>query len=215
MGSYRTKEDDVAKISTSVFITNFPESFSAKELFHSCKQYGHVVDSFIPTKRSKSQRYKLTQANYRLGLLTSLLHVERRKESFTKDLASGLSAIIVGRVKEFASLANIKDRALSNERSSVFGSLGFRKIKQASMDFVTEGRIAWVEIEGRRCVSFTNSASCFYEIRMTMTSKDGGSSVLEMGSFWLVIVVEMGFRYFISEKAWAGEKINMEEEVMD
>ncbi|GJW59292.1 RNA-directed DNA polymerase, eukaryota [Tanacetum coccineum] len=54
MGSYRTKEDDVAKISTSVFITNFPESFSAKELFHSCKQYGHVVDSFIPTKRSKS-----------------------------------------------------------------------------------------------------------------------------------------------------------------
>ncbi|GKB07009.1 nucleotide-binding alpha-beta plait domain-containing protein [Tanacetum coccineum] len=54
MGSYRTKEDDMAKISTSVFITNFPESFSAKELFHSCKQYGHVVDSFIPTKRLKS-----------------------------------------------------------------------------------------------------------------------------------------------------------------
>ncbi|GJS62808.1 nucleotide-binding alpha-beta plait domain-containing protein [Tanacetum coccineum] len=52
--SYRTKEDDVAKISTSVFITNFPESLSAKELFQSCKQYGHVVDTFIPTKRSKN-----------------------------------------------------------------------------------------------------------------------------------------------------------------
>ncbi|GKA34274.1 RNA-directed DNA polymerase, eukaryota [Tanacetum coccineum] len=56
MGSFRTKEDDVAKISTSVFITNFPESCSAKELFQSCKQYGHVVDTFIPTKRSKNGR---------------------------------------------------------------------------------------------------------------------------------------------------------------
>ncbi|GKF76208.1 nucleotide-binding alpha-beta plait domain-containing protein [Tanacetum coccineum] len=54
MGSYRTKEDDVAKISTSVFITNFPESCSAKDLFQSCKKYGHVVDTFIPTKRSKT-----------------------------------------------------------------------------------------------------------------------------------------------------------------
>ncbi|GJX36354.1 nucleotide-binding alpha-beta plait domain-containing protein [Tanacetum coccineum] len=49
----RTKEDDVAKISTSIFVSNFPEVFSAKDLFHACKQYGHVVDSFIPSKRSK------------------------------------------------------------------------------------------------------------------------------------------------------------------
>ncbi|GJX32949.1 nucleotide-binding alpha-beta plait domain-containing protein, partial [Tanacetum coccineum] len=54
MSSYRAKEDDVAKISMSVFITNFPESLSAKELFQSCKQYGHAVDTFIPTKRSKN-----------------------------------------------------------------------------------------------------------------------------------------------------------------
>nr|GEY18831.1 RNA-directed DNA polymerase, eukaryota [Tanacetum cinerariifolium] len=53
MGSYRTKEEDVARISTSIYVTNFPESFSAKYLFHSCKQYGYVVDAFIPTKQSK------------------------------------------------------------------------------------------------------------------------------------------------------------------
>nr|GFA93856.1 nucleotide-binding alpha-beta plait domain-containing protein [Tanacetum cinerariifolium] len=53
---YRTKEDDVYKISTSVFIINFPESCSAKELFQSCKQYGHVLDTFIPNKRSKTGR---------------------------------------------------------------------------------------------------------------------------------------------------------------
>nr|GEV64506.1 RNA-directed DNA polymerase, eukaryota [Tanacetum cinerariifolium] len=56
MGNYRTKEDDVAKISTSIFVTNFPESFSAKDLFQSCKQYGHVVDTFIPNKRSKGDK---------------------------------------------------------------------------------------------------------------------------------------------------------------
>nr|GEV23473.1 RNA-directed DNA polymerase, eukaryota, reverse transcriptase zinc-binding domain protein [Tanacetum cinerariifolium] len=51
-----TKEDDVAKISTSIFVTNFPESFSAKDLLQSCKQYGHVVDTFIPNKRSKADK---------------------------------------------------------------------------------------------------------------------------------------------------------------
>nr|GEU58684.1 RNA-directed DNA polymerase, eukaryota, reverse transcriptase zinc-binding domain protein [Tanacetum cinerariifolium] len=54
MGSQRTKEDDVARISTSIFITNFPETCSAKDLFNTCKQYGHVVDAFIPFKRSKA-----------------------------------------------------------------------------------------------------------------------------------------------------------------
>nr|GEU87654.1 hypothetical protein [Tanacetum cinerariifolium] len=54
MRNYRTKEDGVAKISTSIFVTKFPESFSAKDLFQSCKQYGHVVDTFIPNKRSKA-----------------------------------------------------------------------------------------------------------------------------------------------------------------
>nr|GEZ51322.1 hypothetical protein [Tanacetum cinerariifolium] len=54
MGKYRSKEDDLEKISVSVFINNIPDSCSAKELFNACKQYGHVVDSFIPNKRSKT-----------------------------------------------------------------------------------------------------------------------------------------------------------------
>nr|GEY81043.1 RNA-directed DNA polymerase, eukaryota [Tanacetum cinerariifolium] len=49
----RSKEDDVSRISTSIYVSNFPESFSAKDLFHSCKQYGHVVDTFIQFKSSK------------------------------------------------------------------------------------------------------------------------------------------------------------------
>ncbi|GKE08068.1 nucleotide-binding alpha-beta plait domain-containing protein, partial [Tanacetum coccineum] len=164
MGSYRTKEDDVARISTSVYITNFPESVSVKELFHACKQYSHVVDSLIPTKRSKNgkkvDRYKLhakialfqrppdkkegdgvkkTNAfsshkeyskvnvntgggNSYMGALKGVKQVE------VEDLKSGpalllgdecvvskdLSNALLGRVKEFASLANLK-LALGNE----------------------------------------------------------------------------------------------------
>ncbi|GKG02703.1 nucleotide-binding alpha-beta plait domain-containing protein, partial [Tanacetum coccineum] len=54
MGRYTiTKEDDVDRISTSVYVTNFPDNVSAKELFLACKQYGHVVDSYKPVKKSK------------------------------------------------------------------------------------------------------------------------------------------------------------------
>nr|GFC10610.1 nucleotide-binding alpha-beta plait domain-containing protein [Tanacetum cinerariifolium] len=53
MSSFRSKENDVARISTTVYITNFPDESTAKELFHACNVYGHVVDSFIPNKRAK------------------------------------------------------------------------------------------------------------------------------------------------------------------
>nr|GEX12019.1 nucleotide-binding alpha-beta plait domain-containing protein [Tanacetum cinerariifolium] len=37
MRSLRSKEDDVQKISSSVFVTNFAEQFSAKDLWNTCK----------------------------------------------------------------------------------------------------------------------------------------------------------------------------------
>nr|GEW11366.1 nucleotide-binding alpha-beta plait domain-containing protein [Tanacetum cinerariifolium] len=48
-----SKEDEVQKILTSIFVTNFPEYAKAKDLWNVCKQYRHVVDAFIPGKRSK------------------------------------------------------------------------------------------------------------------------------------------------------------------
>nr|GEW67325.1 RNA-directed DNA polymerase, eukaryota, reverse transcriptase zinc-binding domain protein [Tanacetum cinerariifolium] len=54
MGSYRFKEDEVLKISTSVFVANFPDSFGAKDLRNTCKQYGQVVDAYISYRRSKA-----------------------------------------------------------------------------------------------------------------------------------------------------------------
>nr|GEZ20769.1 nucleotide-binding alpha-beta plait domain-containing protein [Tanacetum cinerariifolium] len=92
MGSYRSKEDDVSKISTSIYVTNFPETFSAKDLFHSCKAYGHVVDSFIPLKRSKDGK--------RFGFVRfiNVFSVER--------LVSNLCTIWVDRFKLHANVAH-------------------------------------------------------------------------------------------------------------
>ncbi|GKC32524.1 nucleotide-binding alpha-beta plait domain-containing protein, partial [Tanacetum coccineum] len=56
MGMYRSKEDELAKLSSSIFVMNFPDKFSAKELWTVCKQYGTVVDAFIPDRRSKAVR---------------------------------------------------------------------------------------------------------------------------------------------------------------
>nr|GEV14197.1 RNA-directed DNA polymerase, eukaryota, reverse transcriptase zinc-binding domain protein [Tanacetum cinerariifolium] len=53
MGFSKSNEDDVQRISTSVYVTNFPDTVGAKDLWNACKQYGYVVDVFIPSKRSK------------------------------------------------------------------------------------------------------------------------------------------------------------------
>ncbi|GJU35592.1 RNA-directed DNA polymerase, eukaryota [Tanacetum coccineum] len=85
MGSFRSKEDDVSKISTSIFVTNFPDSFSAKDLFYSCKQYGHVVDSFIPTKRTKDgKRFGFVRFInvFNVERLTSELPIDKESPPF-------------------------------------------------------------------------------------------------------------------------------------
>nr|GEV77959.1 RNA-directed DNA polymerase, eukaryota, reverse transcriptase zinc-binding domain protein [Tanacetum cinerariifolium] len=48
-----SKEDEFLKISTFVFVANFPNSFGANDLWNTCKQYGQVVDAYIPYRRSK------------------------------------------------------------------------------------------------------------------------------------------------------------------
>ncbi|GJW42034.1 nucleotide-binding alpha-beta plait domain-containing protein [Tanacetum coccineum] len=91
MGRLSSKEDDLARISTSIYVTNFPTSFSAKDLFHTCKQYGHVVDSFIPLKKSKDGR--------RFGFVRfiNVFDVER--------LVNNLCTIWMGRLKLHANIA--------------------------------------------------------------------------------------------------------------
>ncbi|GJX12486.1 RNA-directed DNA polymerase, eukaryota [Tanacetum coccineum] len=58
MGSQRlsnnTKEDQTQRISKSVFVTNFLDHFTARDLWNVCLAYGNVIDVYIPFKKSKS-----------------------------------------------------------------------------------------------------------------------------------------------------------------
>ncbi|GJU06692.1 RNA-directed DNA polymerase, eukaryota [Tanacetum coccineum] len=103
--SFRSKEDDVNRISTLIFITNFPDSTSAKDLFHSCKQYGHVVDSFIPAKRSKEGK--------RFGFVRfiNVFNVER--------LVSNLNTIWVDRFKLHANVVRFQRDPLKTPKTFV------------------------------------------------------------------------------------------------
>nr|GEV40261.1 RNA-directed DNA polymerase, eukaryota [Tanacetum cinerariifolium] len=51
---YHTNEDRTHKISYSVYVTNFLDSITSRDLWSSCSAYGTVVDVFIPFKKSKA-----------------------------------------------------------------------------------------------------------------------------------------------------------------
>nr|GEX88435.1 RNA-directed DNA polymerase, eukaryota [Tanacetum cinerariifolium] len=54
MSSFQSKFDQTAKISKSVFVSNFPDGCNHKDLWKVCNDFGNVVDVFIPNKKSKS-----------------------------------------------------------------------------------------------------------------------------------------------------------------
>nr|GEV67919.1 RNA-directed DNA polymerase, eukaryota, reverse transcriptase zinc-binding domain protein [Tanacetum cinerariifolium] len=109
MGSFISKEDDVNRISTSIFVSNIPDSFSAKDLFSSCKQFGHVVDSYIPLKRTKEGK--------RFGFVRfiNVFNVDR--------LVNNLCLIWVGPLKLHANITRFQ-RAPLNKKKSLMMSNG-------------------------------------------------------------------------------------------
>nr|GFA50724.1 RNA-directed DNA polymerase, eukaryota [Tanacetum cinerariifolium] len=52
--SFSSNEDQMQKVSHSVYVTNFPDSVNVRNLWKTCSTYGTVVDVFIPFKKSKA-----------------------------------------------------------------------------------------------------------------------------------------------------------------
>ncbi|GJR29993.1 RNA-directed DNA polymerase, eukaryota [Tanacetum coccineum] len=131
MGTFRSKEDDVAKISISVFVTNFPDSISSKDLFNACKQYGHVVDSFIATKRSK--------AGKRFGFVRfiNVFSVDR--------LVNNLCTVWINRHKLHANVARFSRVSEKNPNKTFVSS---KPVGASSYAATLKERIVWVDIEG-------------------------------------------------------------------
>ncbi|GKE89679.1 RNA-directed DNA polymerase, eukaryota, nucleotide-binding alpha-beta plait domain protein [Tanacetum coccineum] len=54
---YRSNEDLTRLISKSIFVTNFPDSTTSKDLWKVCQDYGSVVDVYIPNRKSTFVRF--------------------------------------------------------------------------------------------------------------------------------------------------------------
>nr|GEU61869.1 hypothetical protein [Tanacetum cinerariifolium] len=60
---YRSKEDQTQSISQSIFVTNFPNHVTARDIWNVSNEYGVVVDAFIPYKKSKAERKASTPSH--------------------------------------------------------------------------------------------------------------------------------------------------------
>ncbi|GJS79496.1 hypothetical protein Tco_0729377, partial [Tanacetum coccineum] len=90
MGSYRTKEDDVAKISTSIFVTNFPDSTSAKDLFILAK---HMAMSWIRSFRPRELSMDKSKGGLRVNTTNPPNH-SSRPGTTTTSFASAIKGVM-------------------------------------------------------------------------------------------------------------------------
>nr|GEV62685.1 nucleotide-binding alpha-beta plait domain-containing protein [Tanacetum cinerariifolium] len=204
-GSQISNEDDVQNISTSVFVINFPDGFGAKDLWNTCKLYGHVQRSgFVPFIKvldidrlinnlctvwvgrnkihanvARFQREPLHIQSNKVnnkgtinvnhgakGMTNSYTYVVKRNQFQNVHMEEcpnmvleetclnheDFSLCLLGKVKEFASLTNLK---------VVLVGSWFSQIIQAHNDFVIDERVIWVEVEGVPCKWWSrNTFSC-------------------------------------------------------
>nr|GEX64674.1 nucleotide-binding alpha-beta plait domain-containing protein [Tanacetum cinerariifolium] len=116
MGDHRSKEDEVMKLSSSIFVTNFLDKFTAKELCTVCNQYGNVVDAFIPNRRSKSGK--------RFGFVhfIKIFDIDR--------LVNNICTIWVGRFKLHGNIARFQRSTLTKNNSQISYNKGDKNISK-------------------------------------------------------------------------------------
>ncbi|GKA48916.1 RNA-directed DNA polymerase, eukaryota [Tanacetum coccineum] len=101
--SQHSKEDQTMKISKSIFVTNFPEGCTTRDLWKVCNDYGTVVDVFIPFKKSKAGkrfafvRFIKEHDSFKLALVLD--------DSCIKEHDFSLS--LMGKVKDVSAIPNL------------------------------------------------------------------------------------------------------------
>nr|GEY04760.1 nucleotide-binding alpha-beta plait domain-containing protein [Tanacetum cinerariifolium] len=206
MGYRRSVQDDVLKVSNSVFIKNFPDQAGSKELWNACKQYGHVVDAFIPNRRSNigkrfgfirfikvfdaerlvnnlctiwigshrlhdsiarfqrptgqnssrnfghnGEKWKDDKGNN--GNFNSYAHVLKGVSHPNGDTTNTPSLVIgddcqLGRLFVLSQLKVFRSVDGKDKFKVNGGTNSFSLLIETSSDFVVDGRVAWVEVEG-------------------------------------------------------------------
>ncbi|GKD64166.1 RNA-directed DNA polymerase, eukaryota, reverse transcriptase zinc-binding domain protein, partial [Tanacetum coccineum] len=94
---------DVEKIAMSFFVTNFPESLDAKNLWKEFQRFGRIVDAFIANKRSKTGK--------RFGFVRFL--GVRNGEDFAKTMSN----IWIGSYHLFVSISKFERTSKTDTKS--------------------------------------------------------------------------------------------------
>ncbi|GKD50747.1 RNA-directed DNA polymerase, eukaryota, reverse transcriptase zinc-binding domain protein [Tanacetum coccineum] len=173
MGDHRSKEDHVYQISTSIFVTNFPEHFSSRDLWRVCADYGKLIDVYIPNKRSKlGKRYGFVR-------FINIKEVDR--------LIKNLCTIWVGRLRLHANVVRFqrpylnhgrKDTGINVEKRNSqvkFGSSGFSGNSNSYAFAVKQGTLD-KKVEETKPVSVALAVEGFENIKINY-----------MGGFWVMI----------------------------
>ncbi|GJZ26819.1 RNA-directed DNA polymerase, eukaryota [Tanacetum coccineum] len=181
---YRSKEDDVQKISTSVFITNFPDMLSANDLFNTCKQYGHVVDAFIPNKRMKAGK----SMGWRFKLHANIAMFERKHLNNKNDQVKNK----LGDIRSSSNDYN-KDKGVKGDVNS-YAHVVTGGIKSVNMESESNPTLVLDE----ECMNSTDlSNSLFGKVKefaalsnlKTVLTNEGFDNIKikYMGEFWVLL----------------------------
>ncbi|PWA92172.1 hypothetical protein CTI12_AA082360 [Artemisia annua] len=87
----QSKEDHTQQISKTIFVTNFPEHFTFRDLWRVCDEYGKVIDVYIPNRKSKAGK------PFAFVRYIKVDHVDR--------LVENLCTVWVGRLRLHANIA--------------------------------------------------------------------------------------------------------------
>nr|GFC42574.1 RNA-directed DNA polymerase, eukaryota, nucleotide-binding alpha-beta plait domain protein [Tanacetum cinerariifolium] len=97
-------EDEVRSISRSIFVTNFLDSTTAKDLWKICQGYGFVVDVFIPNRKSKAGK------RFAFVRFIRVRNIER--------LVGNISTLWIGRMHLQANVVRFKRPSINTARPS-------------------------------------------------------------------------------------------------
>nr|GEX60653.1 nucleotide-binding alpha-beta plait domain-containing protein [Tanacetum cinerariifolium] len=172
MHSLRSKEDDVEKISSSVFVTNFPEQFSAKDLWNTCKVYEHVVDTYIPDRRSKIGK--------RFGFVRfiNVFDIER--------LVNNLCTVWIGKLKLHANVARYqRDSGKNNYQSVVKKPTGVKETIDSTPTMVLDESCLNNEEFSLCLLGKVTEFASLTNLKVVLAKEGFGNIELKyMGGFW-------------------------------
>nr|GEV73041.1 RNA-directed DNA polymerase, eukaryota, reverse transcriptase zinc-binding domain protein [Tanacetum cinerariifolium] len=140
--SFKSKEDLTQRISKSVFVNNFPDQFSARDLWNACNAYGKVVDVYILLKKSKAGK------KFAFFCFLKVDNLDR--------LVDNLCTIWIGRLRLHANPVRYqretRDSSFKSTKEKISKHVGvaswFNELLPASNSFVSNKRIIWISVQG-------------------------------------------------------------------